>query len=233
MRTALTALLFAAALGGCTFKDEVTGSPEVPDSYGRIDKPVLGCPDLGGLYAWPPADGHPFGYLPSLRKDKFGSFFDLPLYREAHVWADGPGRKAAHEFTLRTRMINRDPRVRITSLTAEWSYRIFSDYSCTGGVIVTPEEELLQPGAPEWFGGKKVAVGGRFARMKDGSLAVGQWVRVSGRTGSFGWGGQTWFTYRVADRVKWYWTRLARVGATGAGLPPDDAALRPGGASAR
>jgi hypothetical protein len=229
MRVVCTVLLLAVALAGCTFNDEVIGSPEMPDSYGRIDQPVLGCPDLGGLYAWPPAEGHPFGYLPNLRRDKFGSFLDLPLYREAHVWAEGPGRKAAHEFTLRTRMINRDSRVHISALTGEWSYRVFSGYSCKGGAVVIPEEELPQLNAPEWFGGKKVAAGARLARLADGSLAVGQWVRVSGRTGAVGWGNQTWFTYRIADRVYWYWTRLARVGATGAGLPPEDVAPQPGG----
>jgi len=233
MRAALPILLLVSALGGCVGKDEIVGSPEMPAGWGRTVSPLLGCPDLAGLYAWPPAAGHPFGYLPSLRKDKFGSFLELPLYREAHIWAEGPGRKAAHELTLRTRMINRDPRVRIAPLTTEWGYRIFSDYACKGGAVVLPEEELPQPGAPEWFGGTKVTVGARLALLADGSLAVGQWVRASGRTSSFGWGEQSWFTYRIEDRVWWYWTRLAKVGTTGAKLPPDDAALRTDGTAAR
>lgn len=233
MRTAFAVLLFAAALGGCTFKDEVIGSPEMPASFGKTDKPWLGCPDLGGLYTWPPTEGHAFGYLSNGRKDKFGSFLELPLHPEAQIWVQGPGRKAAHEVALRSRMINRDPRLRIRSLTEEWGYRLVSDYKCSSGVVIFPEQELTQPGAPEWYGGKNVAAGARLSLLADGSLAVGQWVRVSGRTGSVGWGGQSWFTYPMPDRVKWYWTRLARIGPTGANVPPDDAALRPGGASVR
>ena len=47
----------AGTIAGCGPRTgEVSGSPDLPAHFGRL-KDTRGCPDLAGLYAWPPRDG--------------------------------------------------------------------------------------------------------------------------------------------------------------------------------
>lgn len=98
-----------------------------------------------------------------------------------------------------------------------------SQWGCKRGWVVLDEISIGLPSAQEWHGGTDVLVGARLGRLADGSLAVGQWMRVTGRTGSIGWGDTVFFTTRSGDRVAWHWQRLERVGASGEGVPPPPA----------
>lgn len=206
-------------------KPEVRGSEKLPAEFGHVVARPSGCPDLGGLYAWPWAQGQPFGYRKSGRPDKYGDFIGMPLHAEAQVWVEGPANERAGEFWVRTRKVNRNPRVSISSLTREWSYQVRTgdEYSCSHGWVELPEIDLEGDSVAYWFGGKGVKVSGRVARVTDGSLVVGQRVRVWGRTNSVGWGDVTYGTFPAPDRVSWYWTRLERIGPTGDGVPAADA----------
>ena len=82
------------------------------------------------------------------------------------------------------------------------------------------ESSIGLPSVTQWHGGTDVLVGARLGRFADGSLAIGQWTRVSGRSGSIGWGDTSFLMRRKGDRVVWHWKKLARIGASGEGIAP-------------
>lgn len=228
-RTVLALGVTALALTSCgrdelPLRPEVSGSEEMPAAFGTVASPARGCPDLEGLYAWPWADGRPFGYVTPTQPDKFGSFLDIPLYDDAQIWISGPG-ESAERMTLRSRMVNTDPNMRIRSLTTEWSYREHTntEFSCDDGWVELPEQPVTGDSVAYWYGGAGVKVSARLATLADGSLVVGQRLRVWGRTNSIGFNNGRQVTFPAPDRVRWHWTRLARVGPTGRDAPAMDA----------
>lgn len=223
----VTLLIVATLLASCGGPPPIVkGSEEMPASFGKVAGPRVGCPDLEGLYGWPWADGQPFGYRTPDVQDKYGDFLGIPLYPEAQVWVSGP-HEETKELALRSRMVNNDPRLRIGSLTREWSYRLLSrgEYTCGKGWVELSEQELEGDSVGYWFGGAGVRVSARLATLADGSLAVGQRVRVYGRVGQLSVFGENRGNFDEPDRITWYWTRLDRIGATGKDAPPADAAL--------
>ena len=52
--TPIILLITASVMGGCV-REKVNGSAEPPLSFGKVARNVLGCADVSGLYAWPPA----------------------------------------------------------------------------------------------------------------------------------------------------------------------------------
>ena len=52
--TPIILLIAASVMGGCV-REKVNGSAEPPLSFGKVARNVLGCADVSGLYAWPPA----------------------------------------------------------------------------------------------------------------------------------------------------------------------------------
>lgn len=207
-------LLATALLSACT---KLPPAPDtMPDSYGKVQKVWLGCPDFTGLYAWPPVD-HP---APEVRVTgrhaTSAKFLDLPVYAEAQIWVNGPSKDTHDALEVRTRMVNRDPRLRIASLTAHWSYLLRS-YRCDGSWAAweDPPDET-----------HRYVRTGRMALLEDGSLAVGQAARETHvKLPLFSWGGQSYGSVPGPDRIRTGWLRLRRIGPTGKDLPPVDAAL--------
>jgi hypothetical protein len=209
-------------------KPIVKGSDVPPAEFGALQKDRSDCPNLEGLYAWPWAQGQPFGYRTPTQRDKFGDFLGMSLEAESQVWVSGPAGTNPEELTLRTRMVNRNPNMRIGSLTTEWGYQIFNrlEFRCEDGWAELPEVDLQGDSVAYWYGGRGAKVSARLGLMADGSLAVGQKLRVWGRGNA---GNNTVATINAKygpDKITWYWTRLSRIGPTGKDAPPDDAALR-------
>lgn len=226
MRAIVLILLASTQLLACR-GEEIRGTPDPPPAFGQIERPWFGCPDLSGLYAWPADAGQPFGYRRDGKAEDFSDFLGLPRYPQAQIWIEGPA--TAHALVLRTRLINRNPRLQIRSLTSQWSRHQFDsgDYRCHNGAVILAERDLDEQKARAWSS-HRVRIGAQLLRLEDGSLAVGQSLREWGRVTPFGWGDRSFFHLKAPDRVSWYWSRLRRLGPTGEGLPPDDAALRDG-----
>lgn len=221
------AIATALVLPGCGQSDEVTGSRVMPAEFGAVQTAVLSCPDVDGLFAFPAAQGHPFGYggVATRRGAQFRDFFGLPLYGSSHVWVSGPRLGDAKPLTLRTRMVVRNPEVAYMP-TLDWNSMELSagEYDCQEGWLNVTERDWEPPGAAEWFGGEGVRITARITRLTDGSLVVGQAVRVWGRRSALRVAGRTLFTMGEHDRVTWYWTRFARVSARDVAVPTEPVA---------
>lgn len=219
--------LVGAALTACSaeLEPEVTGAPEPPAAFGTDSARSRGCPDLEGLYGWPWAQGQPFGYRSPTLRDKFGDFIGMSLHEESQIWVSGPDNSPIRELAIRTRMVNRDPNLSIQSLTHEWSYQLrgSDEYTCKDGWVELPEADLAADSVAQWFGGKGVKVSARLAQLDDSSLVVGQRVRVWGRTDQALPFPSKLEARRLPDQVRWYWTRLTRLGPTGKDVPAVDA----------
>ena len=221
------AIAASLVLPACNRADDVTGSPTMPANFGAVQTAVLSCPDLEGIFAFPAAQGHPFGYAGNAtrRGAQYRDFFGLPLYGASHVWVRGPRLGEAQPLTLRTRMVNATPVVSSES-TLDWNRVELSagEYDCQEGWLNVTERDWEQPGAAAWFGGSGVRIAARVTRLTDGSLVVGQAVRVWGRRSAISIANRTLFTMTASDHVTWYWTRFARVNANGGEGPANDTA---------
>ncbi len=128
-------------------------------------------------------------------------------------------------MTVHSRLVNTNPNYR-TSLTSQWSFKEYdkSEFKCRGGWLVLSDVLNENPNELEGHAAKRLFMGGKIGRLKDGGLVLGQKVTISGQLDSFfSWGGQSYGTYTVADHDMWYWIKLERIGATGNGVKPDDA----------
>ena len=222
-RRAVIAIALCLGLAGCDMLTEVPDTSNMPEVFGKLESKFIGCADVVGLYAWPPTLGK--AYVPS---DSRGNqnFLGVPTFNKAQIWIKGP-YKSGPQMTVLSRMVNTNPNYH-NSLTREWSYQDYekNQTHCKGGWLVLPDVPNEDPSEPKNYAAKRLVMGGKIGRLKDGGLVVGQRVTVSGQTGSyFSWGGQSYGSYKVADHDIWYWTKLERIGPTGEGVKPDDASL--------
>ena len=78
------------------------------------------------------------------------------------------------------------------------------------------------------YGAERVELGIRLQALKNGDLALGQFTRLvfraDGRNGPPAAGESA---LDPPNTVIWSWSRVSRLGDTGDGVPPDDAALAP------
>ena len=210
----------ALLLAACTPPDELQGVAKPPPEWGALDISRFGCPDLSGMYQASPADARGSRY-------NYGHMWPFPPAGSMQYWVSGPNDKLKNRLELRARLVGAS---RFGYHPRDWEWKskglANSQWGCKRGWVVLEEISIGLPSAQEWHGGTDVLVGARLGRLADGSLAVGQWMRVTGRTGSIGWGDTVFFTTRSGDRVAWHWQKLERVGASGEGVPPPPAEPR-------
>lgn len=237
-RSVLLSFLIVFLMAACgSSKDVVVGSATVPVEFGELSSPLFGCSDLEGLYAWPPAEGAADEGVPrNAQGPRLPTLVPLatPLYREAQLWIAKIGSGGAVD--VRSRMVNRNQSLRIGSLTNTWSQAELtaSELDCKDGAWVylapPPEEGILRQHYQAFLlkdhGAERAELGIHLQRLENGDLVIGQWTRLifraSGRRGPPDAGESV---LDPPDRVIWHWSRLKRVGDTGEGVPPDDAAL--------
>lgn len=239
-RPAWCALGVLILCAGCSGDEPVVvGSESPPASFGATEATFLGCAPVTGLYAWPPVDGEADdGRLPRLGGPPLPQLMptELPLFNHAQLWIDD-----RNGLRLASRMVNRDPKLRIGALTEQWGFHELSNLDCDGGRwqwSAPPADELSRRAGVERArladtGAESMSSGLVLQHMADGRLAIGQWQRLrfraSGRNGPPAAGESR---LDPPDRIEWRWSLLARLGDTGEGVPPDDAALTPRAAPA-
>jgi hypothetical protein len=195
----------ALSVGGCA---EVSGSPEPPASFGETQVPLFGCPEVEGVYAWPPDAGEYSARIAS-NVEPWAGGRPVRVGREPRqVWVE---LDDADRIAVRSRIINRDPRIR-TVLARQWAYTEYdtNEYRCSDGAIVVAPVPM---DTGEDFGGKGIRRGFRLFALDDGALAVGIQTVAYGLQGSlFAWGGKSYGSYDLPDKTYWSWSRLARLG---------------------
>lgn len=237
LTTVLVAVL-AGALAGCIRpSDTVMGSATMPVDFGPTAGSLFGCAVVTGLYAWPPVQGEANDGVPRNVQGPRGPMLvpvGTPLYREAQLWIAKVG--SVGTIDVRSRMVNRDPNLRIGSLTRGWSQAEVSGskLDCDDGAwtyVAAPAQEgdaranyeniLLRD-----YGAERVELGIRLQALENGDLALGQFTRLAfradGRNGPPAAGESA---LDPPNTVIWSWSRVSRLGDTGDGVPPDDAAL--------
>jgi hypothetical protein len=210
--TFLCMLLIALALVGCKGADRVTGSPEPPASFGKRAK-KSGCPDVSGRYRWPFIEGQAQGYDPdgSYQPRGHAAFFSLLMGEAGELEIRPVSRHQGEGLQFISRpsgppggLGRRPPKPN------HFSY-FGAGFSCVNGWAVVEEHEHPSMEAREEFGGP-TRVGARLAVLEDGSLVIGQWRRIYGRTSSIlSLGGQSIGRLPVPDDVTWYWSRYQRL----------------------
>lgn len=209
-------LIAIVGMGGCT-REKVNGSSEPPASFGKVERNALGCADISGLYAWPPVQGETRSL--SLTNEKFMSGGSLQpikvsLSNPGQIWLSGAtGGKA---LVVRTRYASADLIAR-GELTQHWSRADISrlSISCRGKWITMDGETIVGDSSDKSGRQESSSEGLKMARLRDGSLAFGQWVRYSGRRDSINIFGAELANFRVGDIVSWNWARLSRVADSG------------------
>jgi hypothetical protein len=232
---ALVAVMTLVALAGCSGRpdDLVRGSDSPPADFGTAETPWRGCASVAGLYAWPPIQGE----ADDGRDARLGRLLPillptgLSLHHEGQIWVDDRS-----VFRLSSRLVNRDPNRGIRALTTEWGYQEIFNIRCDDGrwawTAETPDEVELRAGIygarMANAGAESISGGLQLVPMTDGRLAIGQWERLrfraDGREGPPEAGESR---LDPPDRVTWHWSLLERLGDTGEGVPPPDAAINP------
>lgn len=196
------------ALAGCGSGD-VTGSPDLPAAFGPV-KGGHGCPELAGLYAWPPVEGRAFGYLADGQPEQGhrGGFLGLPVRDDAQVWIaevpDGAGRLSLH-----SRLADPASQARATQPAPEWTTKE-PRYDCGRG-WARVHREIVNTANP--LG--DVHVEAKLTVLADGALAVGQMATVPQASFALAVSGFEIFSIARPDRTVWSWAKLARIGDTG------------------
>jgi len=222
-RQSLAILLVVAGLGAASLPatgTEVQGSPEIPGSFGRTEKPWYGCPKVNGVYAWPPAEGKLADAPGPIRKDPWANLAGLSLPPRAYLWIDTPKDGGSLRLRALKRPLNENAAVGIAE---RWSLRTLanSEFNCRGGELRFEEPNTGDAKIKEWYGGT-VSSGMRIMALKDGGLALGQWIRVTDRTTSaFSWGDVHRGSVKIEDRLIWHWARLARIASSGESIAID------------
>jgi hypothetical protein len=194
-------------LAGCKPRDEVKGSPELPEAFGRLAAHSSACESVAGTYRWPSVAGAAQGYTESgtLAPRGLPAFFRLDMPREGEL------RIAARtDGGLRFEVKDTSPDARSRlHLNSHQDFRR-SDVECRAGWISITEYEHPHLEARSEFAGR-VMVGAKLARLADGDLAIGQWLRVTDRSASlYTWADRSVGSRPLADRVTWYWSRYAQ-----------------------
>lgn len=211
-RALWAAVLAAVALAGCKGADRVTGSPEPPPTFAKRAS-ASGCPDVTGTYRWPFVEGQAQGfnadgsYMPRGQAD----FFSLLMGETGELEIrEAKRQKGGLQFISRPAeppggLGRRPPKPNHFSFVGP-------SISCGKGWVVIEERE--HPALEARESGGPTKVGAKLAVLEDGSLAIGQWRRLYGRSDAiFGWGGQSVARLPVADDVTWYWSRYQRLPA--------------------
>jgi len=187
-------------------KAETSGSPTPPPEFGAVSRPLLGCPTVQGVYAWPPAAGMYADRIPTNREPREGGI-PVPARRGAmQIWVT----QSDSVMTFRSRSARQLEGLR-DRLTREWSYAEYNRgaYSCSSGML---EVRPVDIETKEDFGGKGIRRGFKLAVLKDGSLAVGiKTISYGHTTALFAWGDVSRGSIRVPDKTFWRWSKLARL----------------------
>ncbi|MBX9632307.1 MAG: hypothetical protein K2X67_17445 [Burkholderiales bacterium] len=203
-------------------KAEVSGSPSPPTEFGAVSKPLLGCPSVQGVYAWPPVAGTYSDQMATNREPWEGGI-PVPARRGAmQIWV----KQSGTGMVFRSRSARRQAGLRDRTLT-EWSYAEYprSSYSCIRGLLVVKAVDVE---TTEDFGGAGIRRGFKLAALKDGSLAVGVNTVVHGRTSPiFAWGDVSVGSIPMSDRIIWRWSKLSRLESGEQEPAPVNAALAP------
>ena len=138
----------------------------------------------------------------------------VSLHDEAQIWLSGA--LAGHALVVRTRYANAGLITR-GELSENWGYAAISraSLSCQGAWISIDGDTIVDNRADESGRRGSSSEGLKMARLRDGSLALGQWVRYSGRRDSINIFGAELANFPAADVVSWNWARLSRVGDSG------------------
>ena len=209
-------LVGVVAFAACS-RERVNGSPHPPASFGKVERNWLGCADLSGLYAWPPVQGEMRSV--SLAGEKFRTGSSLEpikapmLSGEAQIWVSGA--TGGRSLVVQSRRASADLIAR-GELPTQWNRDEIArvSLSCSGAWIALDGATIVDK--PDSRNHRETSSEGlRMARLKDGSLAVGQWVRYSGRRDSINIFGAELAEFAVGDVVSWSWARLARVSDSG------------------
>lgn len=217
----------AAGLSGC-MRDTVHGSAEPPASFGKVASHLIGCADVAGVYAWPPVQGRTRSFSLTMKRFRAGGGLDplkVSLSAESQIWLSGITEGRALE--ARTRMASAKL-IANGALSDHWTTTRVSRaaLSCSGAWIALDGETIVQDSSDRSGRKESSSEGLKMARLTDGSLAVGQWVRLAGRRESIIVFGTELANFPASDVVNWDWARLARVGDSG-NTAPGSAAPRP------
>lgn len=190
-------------LAGCS-GDDVHGTPTPPESFGAQDTAFFGCPDMQGMYAWPPEAGE----------------FANGIGRNEQPWAGGKpvpiGRGPMQVWLLeegqRTTLLSRDRPADGNTNPAPrraWGYSEHYGMACRDDML---EGEEIEIGRDPEYGCAGMRRGFRLARLEDGALAVGIRTTAHGCRGSVTvWGDTSVGDMETRDRVFWHWSKLRRI----------------------
>lgn len=185
---------------------ETSGSPTPPPEFGAVSHPLLGCPSVQGVYAWPPSAGVYAGGMATNREPWEGGI-PVPARRgKMQIWVT----QTPSGIVFRSRSARVMPGLR-DRLTREWSYSEYNRgaYSCGHGEL---DVKPVDVETTEDFGGKGIRRGFKLAVLKDGSLAVGVKTVSYGRTTTlFAWGDVSRGSIPAPDKTFWRWSKLERV----------------------
>jgi hypothetical protein len=197
------------------------GSPDMPVSFGKPVKPWFGCPKIAGVYAWPPVEGSMAPVPGPGQRRQFANIAGLQLHANAYLWLEQPDDK--RHLRLRAIAVPGDDKsLRIGNPDRGWKQRTLanSQNACDGGWLVITEADFSHPSANASYGGE-VMSGLRLMALADGGLAIGQWLRVTKRSGSINWGETRLATLPADDRLYWHWVKLKRVADNGEAIKVD------------
>jgi hypothetical protein len=214
----LPCILAGLAILGSSEASAAKTSDGPPAEFGAIATPRFGCPRIAGVYAWPPL-GLPEPASGSARRMPFRQIAGLSLHDPAYLWLAQPD--ADKHLMLRTIAVPGEAEV-IGLSNRGWRGRKLanSEHHCRRGWLIIDEHEHPRPDADASHGGA-TTVGFRIAPLADGSLAIGHWVRVSGRKGSISWSDAHIADLPAGDVVMWHWARLRRVADDGSTVEVD------------
>jgi hypothetical protein len=200
-----------------------SGSSTPPASLGSLDKPLIGCPDIAGVYVWPPVDGHVFA--DDRRPHGFASrrVVGVNVYPYGRFGIRMAGRGSPLTAVFRERSPESDaPEPRLNG--PGWGYHEWGapEWRCSFGYLETDEVDFEAPtplpgSGPSPHGaesahGRRTSVLWRMTRLADGSLALGMREHITGGKQSlFSWGDQSAGTVTEADHDEWHWSRLEPV----------------------
>lgn len=221
-RVKMSAVAVTASLWlvGCS---QTSGSSTPPASLGPLGKPLIGCPEIAGVYVWPPADGRV--YAEDRRSHGFASrkVVGVNVYPYGRFGVRMTGRGSPLWAVFKERSPDSDaPEPRLKD--PGWGYHEWGapEWRCTFGYLETDEVDFeaptplpgsgRSPDGAEAAHGHKTSVLWRMTRLADGSLALGLREHITGGKQSlFSWGDQSAGTVTEADQDVWHWSRLEPV----------------------
>lgn len=210
----------AGALAGC---GQVEGRDTPPPEFGAFDKPWFGCPEVAGVYVWPPVEGQTFEEDRRPNAAASREVVGVVVYPRGRFGLRLKGRGAPFTAVFKEwHSDTSEPRLSDSGWGyAEWGA---TEWACTRGYLET-DEALLKPptrlSTPSPYpaednpraDGRRTTVAWRLTRLADGALALGMRTHATGCKESVsGWGGQSMGEVSAPDRTTWQWAKLTRVG---------------------